>query len=571
MIAAHPLRHIEEDDKNPSSFFQKPVLRFLIIGFLFITAFGIRLYHINEPLLDFHPIRQYRSAIVARAFYFDDMKSIPEWRRDIAIKNMQKQRPLEPQVMERLIAFAYRIAGGEHLWIPRVLSSIYWLIGGMFLYLIAQKTISVNAAIFSTAFYLFLPFGISMSRSFQPDSMMIMLLLLSIFAILWYDERRSMSRLVIAALVSSAAIFIKPVCVFLLFGGLISIGVYRQGIRKSLINRHLPVFTVISLLPAVIYIFNAKFLLTQSQISFIPGLIIKPFFWKEWLTMIGHVVGYIAFAAAFAGLLMFPKGLAKALLIGLWIGYFAFGLAFNTRISTHDYYTAIFIPVAALSLGPLGVSAVRGIGRVFRRWRGAVVASGIFLLMVLLAAGLYMRNIHWREIAPDVKDKLQTVGAVIGVNPQFIKFVKPDLQRDVRIAEEIGKIVNHSTKTLILAADYGNSLVYLGELSGFPWPTTGFFSTVRRWGKRVIGAKERFNDTGRGILTEEDEYLDPSLLIKQSDLEYFIVTDLQDYRKQPDLVEFLTGNFPILVQTDEYLIFDLRNRVGTDKRPGNKS
>ncbi len=556
---------------GPRSLLQKPAARLVAIGLMFIAAFTIRLYHINEPLLDFHPIRQYRSAIVARAFYFDDMKSIPQWRRDIAIKNMKKQRPLEPQVMERLIAFAYRIAGGERLWIPRLLSSVYWLIGGVFLYLIAKRMLFENAAIFATAFYLFLPFGISMSRSFQPDSMMIMLLLLSILAILRYDEQRSMSRLLTAALVSSVAIFIKPVSLFLIFGGIVSLGVYRQGIWKSVINRHFPVFAFISLLPAVIYIVSAKFLMTQSQISFIPALILKPFFWKDWLTMIGHVLGYVAFTAAFIGLVRFPGGPAKALLIGLWAGYFVFGLAFNTRISTHDYYTAIFIPVAALSLGPLGVSALRGTARLYRQRRRLAAVSGILFLGVVLTAGFYMRNIHWREVGPDMKEKMQAIGAIIGVNPQFIKFLRPDLQRDVRIAKEIGEIVNHSTKTLILARDYGNSLVYLGELSGLPWPTTSFFPTVRRWGKRVLTAKERFNASGRGILTEEDEYFDPSLLVKQSELEYFIITYIEDYRKQPDLVEFLAGNFPVLVQTDDYLIFDLRNRVDPDKLNGNES
>lgn len=406
---------------EPRSFLQKPASRLLVIGFIFIAAFAVRLYHINEPLLDFHPIRQYRSAIVARAFYFDDMKSIPEWRRDIAIKNMKKQRPLEPQVMERVIAFAYRIAGGEHLWIPRLLSTIYWLTGGVFLYLIAKRTLSVNAAVFAITFYLFLPFGISMSRSFQPDSMMIMLLLLSILTILWYDEQRSMPRLLTAALVSSAAIFIKPVSMFLIFGGLVSIEIYRHGIWRSVINRYFPVFTVISLLPAVIYIVSAKFLMTQSQISFIPALILKVSFWKDWLAMIGRVLGYIAFTAAFVGLVTFPKGPAKALLAGLWAGYFVFGLAFNTRISTHDYYTAIFIPVAALSLSPLAVSALRGTVRLYRQRRWLAAVSGILFLGAVFASGFYMRNIQWREVGPAGKEKLQAIGAIVGVNPQFIK------------------------------------------------------------------------------------------------------------------------------------------------------
>ncbi len=112
---------------------QKPILRLFIIGFLFITAFSIRLYHIDKPPLDFAHVRQYQSVKVARAYYFESLKSIPEWRRQVARLNMQRVILLEPRIVERIASFAYRIAGGEHLWIPRVLSSIFWLIRGIFL------------------------------------------------------------------------------------------------------------------------------------------------------------------------------------------------------------------------------------------------------------------------------------------------------------------------------------------------------------------------------------------------------------------------------------------------------
>jgi len=126
-------------------FSQKPLMRWLIIGFLFITALGIRLYQIEVPPMDFHPTRQYHSALIARSYYYETSNSIPEWRKQVALINAHREGTYEPPIMEIVVSFAYGLTGGEHLWIPRLLSSLFWLIGGMFLYLIAKKLSSMNA------------------------------------------------------------------------------------------------------------------------------------------------------------------------------------------------------------------------------------------------------------------------------------------------------------------------------------------------------------------------------------------------------------------------------------------
>jgi len=46
---------------------------------------------------------------------------------------------IEPPIMENLTAFGYRIAGAEHLWIPRMIAVIFWLAGGALLYKLAAR------------------------------------------------------------------------------------------------------------------------------------------------------------------------------------------------------------------------------------------------------------------------------------------------------------------------------------------------------------------------------------------------------------------------------------------------
>src|SRR5215212_4622919 len=43
--------------------------RLLLVGFLFVLAFSLRLYQIDEPPMDFAEVRQYHSALLARGFY----------------------------------------------------------------------------------------------------------------------------------------------------------------------------------------------------------------------------------------------------------------------------------------------------------------------------------------------------------------------------------------------------------------------------------------------------------------------------------------------------------------------
>src|SRR5215210_7248230 len=184
-----------------------PALRLIVTCLLFAIALGLRLYGIDNLPMDVHIDRQYHAALIARGFY-----------EKIAFGESESAPPdgiIEPPLLEAITSVIYYVFNGEYLWIPRLLSTIFWLTGGVFLYLIARSVFSPDAAVFSTAFYLFNPFSVLPSRAFQPDPLMIMMLLISILAIWRYHRHPSMTRLVVAASVSSLALFIKPgICLF---------------------------------------------------------------------------------------------------------------------------------------------------------------------------------------------------------------------------------------------------------------------------------------------------------------------------------------------------------------------
>ena len=430
--------------------FFSPSLHLILIVFLFITALGIRLYRITDPPFDFHPVRQYHSMLIVRSNFFESLDSVPEWRKQIARLNEQHLARVEPRITEFLTLVAYRLIGAEYTWIPRLFTSIFWLVGGVFIYLLSKEIISNDAAIISTAFYLFLPFGVSASRSFQPDPLMIMMFLAGIFAIYQYYANPSPSKLVIAAIISGLAILVKIVCLFTIFSAFISLSLYKHRLKKTIFHPHLIIFSAISILPFGLYFlygyFIAGFLRAEVGGRILPQLILTKDYWGSWLTQIDQVVGYTALIGGLLGILVIRNNSARTLLMGLWGGYFIFGLVFTYHITTHDYYQLQFIPIIALSIGPVCALIVTQLGQYHQNWYWRAALLGI----LLFAVSLSLYKTRWRVI-------------------------NTGYEHEVKIAQEIGELVNHSTQTIYLAPHYGMPLIYHGELSGLGCPS------VTRW------------------------------------------------------------------------------------------
>jgi hypothetical protein len=535
--------------------FNKPALQFFIVFLLLIAAFAVRLYHINRPPLDFSPIRQYQTAHIIRGLYFEKNESIPESRKNIAKVNMERMGfLLEPRIIENVSVLCYRIAGGEHLWIPRVLSSLFWVIGGFFLYLIARRFFPFGIALFSVLFYLFLPYGILASRSIQPDPLMVMMMLFSIYGILKYDENPSRINLISAAIVAAIATLIKPYCFFMIFGVFFSLTVLRTGFWKAIFRRNTLIFAFIIIAPTVSYyvyglLYNVGFIGEHARSSFLPYLVLSPTFWRGWLLMIGDVIGYIAFFLAIIGLFKIEHGRPKALLLGLWIGYFLFGLSATFQIHTHSYYTMPFIPIAALSLGPVAAMVMNRYAPLLSL-RSKLFFLTLIFSVIIVGLSLNMRKLPLRNVLSDHKGELKTMAAFVGINPEFSKFLSDDFDENVRIAKEIGELVDHSSNTIFLTPDFGRVLAYHGEFSGLPWPTSESLYERGLRGTRVPNIKEDFMPENITILFQ-------GKFIKYSP-DFFIITAFDEFDKQTDLKDFLKSNFPVFARSDDYLIFDLK-------------
>jgi hypothetical protein len=94
----------------------------LVAPLIVAVGFLIRLPHLEDPPLRFHPTRQYRSAIIARGFYAPRMTHLSP-QESAAIREAARRMPaIEPPVMEHVAAWAYRLLGREDLRLPRLIS-----------------------------------------------------------------------------------------------------------------------------------------------------------------------------------------------------------------------------------------------------------------------------------------------------------------------------------------------------------------------------------------------------------------------------------------------------------------
>jgi hypothetical protein len=305
------------------------------------------------------------------------------------------------------------------------------------------------------------------------------------------------------------------------------LALYKYGVRKAIISPKFLLFAVITLLPLAIHyaynLFSAAFLQGYIHTSLTPGILLQSFFWKGWFNQIENIVGFPALIGGLIGVFMFREGPVRTFVIGLWAGYLVYALIFNYHNATHPYYQIILIPIVALSLGPIGAQVSNCLSKTCNKWSWHLP----ILALVVLAIILHVYRIRQQMF-----------------NPNF--------EREVRIAEQIGGVVDHSTRTILLTRFYMFPFKYHAEVSGTYWPSQGDFRAAAMRGERIPTAEERFNT----------QYL-------KDDPQYFIVTDYYELQMQTDLRNFLVRNFPVLTQNPNYLIFDLRKPLKMERSTDN--
>ena len=478
---------------------------------LLSLGLAIRFYDANDLPLEFHSTRQMLSVLKAHGMYYDTLPGVSPEERTFAIQQWKLRASIEPEFMERIVAFTYRFTGEQH-WVARAYSSIFWVIGSVFLFLLARKLTSTGGALAATAFYLFLPYAVIASRSFQPDPLMVMLIIIFWWTVYeWADGRNTWRFAILAGIFGGLAIFIKFVAAFFVIGGGVgALLLGRRSLPEVLKQPQIYVMSVLGILPGAAYaiygVYIAGYLGQQFGGRFIPSYFLSPAYYLGWVNMLNLVIGGIPLMFALLGIFFFDNE-KRRFILGLWAGYVIFGIYFNYHIASHDYYSLPLIPIAALSIAPLADLFFKQLAKLTTsHWSR-------FTVYCLLLTGIFFSL--W-----STRTQLNAV----------------DYRPQAAMWAEIGQTVEGYT-IAGLTQDYGSRMAYWGWRYITTWPSYGDLL----YRDDLLGGRRDFEKQFTNIVAKKD---------------LFVVTDFVDLDRQPFLKEKLK-EYPIFAEGDGYIIYDL--------------
>ncbi len=479
------------------------------VGIL-LLGLGIRLYDLTDLPLDFHPTRQLRSAIIARGLFAQMEPYEDNNIQTSVVQSMNSLEAYEPPIFESLVALTYRAAGREILWLSRIYSSVFWIVAGVFIFLLARRWNYRDGALIGLAIFLFAPFLIQASRSFQPDPFMVMWLAIFLYVLDRFMEKGGWSRAVVVGLMGGIAILVKVVAALFIIPVLICVFIYHFGWSGSIRSGKTWTIAGILVAPAVVYYGlilggRAGGFFTSWTLGFIH-LLLDTSFYADWLHMVDSLFSLSLVVIALVSIFLYTS-LPNRMLVGLWVGYLLYGMTSPYQFITHTYYHLPLGLLLALSIVPVADVALKTL-RPASNNRKVIVA-----IILLSISGYYLYVARSVQVAVDYRSEPVAW-------------------------EKIGTAFPRDGAVIALTQDYGNRLMYFSMVKPADyWPTTTGQNLSEARGK---GKKE----------------FEASFEKLTGDKKYFLVTATGQLANQPDLAEKL-AEYEVVDQGDGFILYNL--------------
>jgi 4-amino-4-deoxy-L-arabinose transferase-like glycosyltransferase len=430
-------------------------------------------------------------------------------------ENLAQLEVYEPPILEQIVGFTYKMLGSEEVWVARIWLTFFWLAGGWALWAAGRRMASPGAVITGLGFYFFLPFSVIASRSFQPDSWMVMWILLTAVSAWRWSEKGSWKWAALTGALGGFTLIVKEVAGFYVGGMLVAVVLSTLGWRKTLRSGQVWTMAGMVLLPSLIYYMGYNGQRSADFMSFWTVSLIKldltSNFYADWLAMIQGTIGLTNFLLALLGLVLAPKE-RKPLLAGAWFGYAAYGLVFPYQYTTHEYYHLPLVALTALSQMPLIDTVYAKLKTQAAFWRLVGIA------MILFACGYSL----W--VARSV-------------------LYASDYRNEPAAWRKVGEAIPPGSKFTALTADYGMRLRYYG----WRGMSVGWPSGIDNELFALAGA-------GQGEFQSQFE-------ANTEGMDYFLVTAFNELDAQPQLKAYLNANYPVYSRGDGYILCDLKQRL----------
>lgn len=482
--------------------------------FLFIVCcgLGVRLLDLKDPPLDYAATRQLRSALIARGMYYQWEEDAPQGKRETAIKQGQHSM-IEPLIMETLVAGAYWLTGSENVWIARIYSSIFWTLGGAGLFFLLKEMVSINGAYVGLIYYLFNPFGLVASRTFQPDPLMTALVVITLWLFYRWYQTSSWKWSLLTGLSAGATMMVKSTAVFFLLGGMAVVVLRKKSLRETWKDGQVWAMAVISGVPVLLYHLYGLVLVgtlgQQFQGRFFPELLLDKTYYLGWEDSLATVAGHeVILIAGLGGVIYFLNKKEAAFLGGIWAGYVIYSIFFTYHITTHDYYHLPVIPLLAIFLAGLSELLFTKINLFDRK--GLIRAGLVVAVLMGTAGGAYL-------------------------------FFRDDYRHEPDFYYQVANAVPEDSRKIVLSQDYGNRITYYGWITPRPWKDPG-----------GIDYSQPYSENGEAFSQYFESYT--------MGFDYFIITQIKLFQKNEYLYRYLNEQYPVAKKGGGYIIFDLTSK-----------
>jgi len=344
----------------------------LLLVFLLLLTFGVRLYRFSNPIADWHSWRQVDTSAVSRSFVqkgfdllhptFEDISNVPS-----GMDNPKGYRFVEFPVFNLIQAggyLAFPVLTLEE-W-GRLVTIFSSTLTTLFLYLIVRKHADPVAAFFTGLFYAVLPYSIYYGRVVLPDPSMIMAITGGIYFFdRWLEKTEKPSQLrgwgffLLSLVFTIVAFLLKPYALFFTLP-MVVLAWNRFGMRLFT-QWKLWLFLVVAVIPLIWWrtwithfpegIPVSDWLFNGGNIRFKGA-----FFYWLFADRLGRLIlGYWGMAIFVIGLLVNSNSRHMKKHGAFFYAFIASSVLYLTVIARgnvqHDYYQILVIPTIAIFLG----------------------------------------------------------------------------------------------------------------------------------------------------------------------------------------------------------------------------
>lgn len=273
-----------------------------IIWTILILSILIKFIHIDLPLLEGSVGRQLSTAMTTRNIFRGENIFLPK----IDEGPFPHYVMLEFPIFNIIVAALYKIFG-MHDVLGRLVSILSIIVATVFLFRLVRRFFSYDVAFLSAIFFNLSPISIIYSRSYQPDPMMICLIVCGLYLLNEWVDNSKKKYLIVSALLFSVAFLIKIVALYIFLPVLFLFWLRHK--KKLLLNPDIWIFVAISVLPSVPWYIHARNIALSPQFATVTSV------WhisKSWLVFSCWTdpSSYKTFFKIFFGRLLTPVGTA---------------------------------------------------------------------------------------------------------------------------------------------------------------------------------------------------------------------------------------------------------------------